>query len=54
LPRPLALVALVLAVLAAYAGSFDGAFVFDDLPAIVENPHVRALWPLSQVLDAPP
>ena len=54
LPRPLALVALVLAVIAAYANSFDGAFVFDDFPAIVENPNVRTLWPLSSSLDAPP
>jgi protein O-mannosyl-transferase len=51
--RQLALVALVLAVLACYASSFDGAFVFDDIPAILENPHVRSLLPLRQSLSAP-
>lgn len=36
---------LALAVLCAYHGSFGGAFVFDDLPRIVENPHIRRAWP---------
>jgi protein O-mannosyl-transferase len=32
---------LALAAIAAYAGSFSGAFVFDDLAAIVRNPTIR-------------
>ncbi|HVW22805.1 MAG TPA: tetratricopeptide repeat protein [Opitutaceae bacterium] len=36
---------LVLAAAAAYATSFAGAFVFDDLPGIVDNPTIRHLWP---------
>jgi len=39
---------------ALYARSLGGPFVFDDLPSIVENPHVRALWPLASALAAPP
>jgi tetratricopeptide (TPR) repeat protein len=41
---------LVLAVLAAYANSLGGPFVFDDQPAIVENPSIRRLWPPGPVL----
>jgi len=52
-PRALGAVAIVLAVLASYHGSFDGAFVFDDIPAIVDNPHVRSLFPLRESLSAP-
>jgi tetratricopeptide (TPR) repeat protein len=51
LSRRVAIVLLLVAVVAAYADSFDGAFVFDDFPAIVENPHVRSLLPLSQSLS---
>ena len=32
---------LLLAVLAAYARSFHGPFVFDDLTSIPENPNIR-------------
>ena len=51
--RRVAIALLLIAVAAVYADSFDGAFVFDDFPAIVENPHVRSLQPLSQSLGAP-
>ncbi|RXK55364.1 tetratricopeptide repeat protein [Oleiharenicola lentus] len=34
----------------AYHNSFRGPFVFDDLPAIVHNESIRALWPLTRVL----
>ena len=44
---------LLAAVAAVYANSVDGAFVFDDFPAIVENPHVRQLQPLADALAAP-
>lgn len=39
----LAFVAIALAVGVAYHGSFQGPFVFDDFPAIVENPDIRSL-----------
>jgi Flp pilus assembly protein TadD len=42
-----------LAAVLAFSNSFDSAFVLDDIPAIVENPNVRSLSPLSQALDAP-
>lgn len=45
---------IVLAVLAAYANSLHGPFVFDDLPAIQDNPTIRQLWPLSVPLSPPP
>lgn len=41
---------LVAAGLAAYHNSFSGPFIFDDLPAIVENTAIRSLWPLGEVL----
>jgi tetratricopeptide (TPR) repeat protein len=37
----------------AYADSFLGAFQFDDLPAILDNPTVRHLWPLGPALSPP-
>ncbi len=48
--------AVVLAALGAavYANSLGLPFVFDDRAAILDNPHVRSLWPLSQALSAPP
>jgi protein O-mannosyl-transferase len=36
---------IVAAAAAAYATSFRGAFQFDDIPAILENPTLRHLWP---------
>ncbi len=44
---------LVLAVIAAYADSLSGAFVFDDAPAILENPTLRPPFRLGAIL-APP
>lgn len=37
----------------AYHNSFGGPFVFDDLLAIPENPTIRRLWPLTDVLFPP-
>ncbi|MDP8236909.1 MAG: tetratricopeptide repeat protein [Candidatus Erginobacter occultus] len=37
----------------AYSNSFRGAFVFDDIRAIVNNPHIRQILPLSQSLSGP-
>ena len=38
---------------AAYATSFLGAFQFDDIPAILENPTISRLWPISLPLNPP-
>ncbi len=38
---------------AAYATSFAGAFQYDDIPAILQNPTVERVWPLRIPL-APP
>src|SRR3954451_8911895 len=51
---PIAVAAIVAAGLLAYANSFAGVFVFDDEPAIVENPNIKTLWPLSAAISAPP
>jgi tetratricopeptide (TPR) repeat protein len=45
---------VVLAGVLAYSNSFQGAFVFDDEHAIVRNPYVRRLWPITQAISAPP
>lgn len=45
--------ALTLGVLAAYANSFSGAFVFDDLPTIIRNESIRDLSDLRKVLSPP-
>jgi len=46
---------LIVAVAAAvYANSFFDAFQFDDIPAILDNPSLRHLWPLAIPLCPPP
>ena len=47
-----AIVVLVAAVLAAYTNSLRCPFVFDDNYDIIENPSIRHLWPLWDVLLA--
>ncbi len=37
----------------AYGNSFSGAFVFDDRGAILDNPTIRQLRPLADVLSPP-
>ncbi|MBT3295339.1 MAG: tetratricopeptide repeat protein [Verrucomicrobia bacterium] len=44
---------LILAGVLAYWNSFDGVFVYDDLPSILDNPHIRVLWPLSEAMSLP-
>jgi hypothetical protein len=44
---------LVLAGLWAYHNSFTGSFIYDDRPSIQENPTIRHLWPISNVLSPP-
>ena len=46
---------VIIAVTAAvYADSLSGVFLLDDIRAIVDNPQVRRLWPLTEALKAPP
>jgi hypothetical protein len=45
--------ALGVAIVAVYANSLDAPFVFDDPAAIIDNPTIRRLWPLSDVLMPP-
>ena len=44
---------LVAVVGTVYANSFGGPFLFDDALSIVENPTIRQLWPMTQVLSPP-
>ena len=44
---------LSLATLWAYVHTFRGPFIFDDKPAILENPTIRHLWPLTEVFSPP-
>lgn len=46
-------VALVLATVAAYWNSLSVPLFFDDKPAILDNPTIRQLWPLTGVLNPP-
>jgi protein O-mannosyl-transferase len=49
----LAIVALLIAVGAAYHNSFSVPFLYDDVPAIAANPTIQRLWPLGPVLSPP-
>jgi tetratricopeptide (TPR) repeat protein len=53
LAAPACLLLIILAACAAYHNSFSGPFVFDDIPAIVDNPSIRHLWPITRVMVAP-
>jgi tetratricopeptide (TPR) repeat protein len=44
---------IVVAALAAYHNSFSGPFIFDDRPAIADNPTIRHFWPIRPVLSPP-
>ena len=44
---------IVLAAVAAYAGSLRGPFVLDDFTSIKDNPTIRHLWPIWQALSPP-
>ncbi|MBE2212772.1 MAG: tetratricopeptide repeat protein [Opitutaceae bacterium] len=44
---------VVLAIVAAYANSLHGPFVFDDQGSIVDNPTIRSLSPSDGVLTPP-
>ena len=47
------LLLVVVAAVVAYHNSFSGPFAFDDIAAIVDNPSIRQLWPITRVM-APP
>jgi tetratricopeptide (TPR) repeat protein len=55
-PRTIWLAAglLTIAVALAYHNTFAVPFHFDDKAAVLENPSIRQLWPLSAVLAPPP
>src|SRR5438105_1014448 len=44
---------LVLAGAAVYSNCLNGEFFYDDNGAIVGNPHIQHLWPLSTAMTAP-
>lgn len=48
--RWVAAAVLLVAVFAAYANTLRAPFVYDDTLAIPENPTIRRLWPLGDVL----
>jgi tetratricopeptide (TPR) repeat protein len=52
-PVALAAVMIGLGILTAYHNSFRGSLIFDDEPAILENPSIQQLWPVWRTL-APP
>ena len=45
---------IIAAGLLAYSNSFGGPFIFDDTSSIVENSHIRQLWPIWEVFQAEP
>jgi hypothetical protein len=52
--RQFILVLIIAAGIWAYHNSFQGPFIFDDLPSIPENPHIRHLWPIGKALSPSP
>jgi len=44
---------LVLAAVLAYHNTFAAPFIFDDNLAVLENPTIRQLWPITEVLTPP-
>ncbi len=52
-PVALWVVALLCAVALAYSNTFRAPFIFDDTQAIVDNPSIRRLWPLTTALQPP-
>ena len=49
----LAVAVLLLAGVVAYCNSFSAPFLFDDDPAIADNPTIRTLWPPWAALSPP-
>lgn len=44
---------IVVAAVLAYANSFAGVLIFDDIEAIAKNPHIESIFPLSRSMSAP-
>jgi hypothetical protein len=44
-------VLIIAAGIGAYHNSFQGPFIFDDVFSILENPHIRHLWPMWDALS---
>jgi len=44
---------LILFGILAYWNSFDGVFLGDDRASILDNPHIRVLWPLRRAMSLP-
>ena len=53
-PHGLLVLLLAVAAFAAYANSLSCPFVFDDTESIVNNPHIRRLWPPWEAVHPPP
>lgn len=51
--RILETVILCLLVFLVYSNTFQAPFILDDYNAIVDNPHIRSIFPLSRSLSAP-
>jgi len=47
-------VLLVVSTCLVYANTMRGPFIYDDEPNILQNPHIRSLWPVGRALSAPP
>ncbi len=45
-------VIIVITGVTVYANSLQGPFIYDDLTAIVNNPHIRNLWPPNWLTEA--
>jgi protein O-mannosyl-transferase len=54
LSRRLTGLLIVIAGLWVYHNSFQGPFIFDDIPSISNNPYIRHLWPIWSAMATPP
>jgi protein O-mannosyl-transferase len=54
LSRRLMELLIVIAGLCVYHNSFQGPFIFDDIPSISNNPYIRSLWPIWNAMSTPP
>ncbi|WP_010581610.1 tetratricopeptide repeat protein [Schlesneria paludicola] len=46
----ISVVILTVSGMIAYANSYSGPLVFDDIPTIAESPSIKSLWPIEAVL----
>jgi hypothetical protein len=52
--RPLIPILIVVAGIWAYHNSFQGPFIFDDVPSIPENLHIRNWWSIRDAMYVSP